>query len=245
MRRLGAGILFGQWPGGMVPYETDDVANWTVVTDAMRTISNAVPAIRFRRRVASDAHWVYVTSEGDGCSAPVGWQWRMAQHNLTLGEGCRVHRIALHELLHILGLTHEMQRRDRDEWVTINWENVQEDKQYNFETMWPLVTYGAGYDCLSLMQYADHDFAINASLPTIVSKKCVLVTRPDNASMSEGDVLFLKKYYADHDYRAWIDYGLVLLFVVSAMAWVFSYLGRRVGPRKSKPRGLSIHKYRP
>ena len=32
--------------------------------------------------------------------------------------------IIIHELLHVLGVSHEMQRPDRDNYIEINWSNL-------------------------------------------------------------------------------------------------------------------------
>lgn len=42
--------------------------------------------------------------------------------------------IALHETLHALGLNHEQLRGDRDQFITVKWENV-DPRQYDFFAM--------------------------------------------------------------------------------------------------------------
>lgn len=39
---------------------------------------------------------------------------------------CFTHAIIVHELLHVIGLWHEQMRYDRDNHITIHWENVHE-----------------------------------------------------------------------------------------------------------------------
>ncbi|CEF69893.1 Astacin-like metalloendopeptidase [Strongyloides ratti] len=61
----------------------------------------------------------------------------------------------IHEMLHALGLLHEHQRVDRDEYVTINFDNVDEKYHGNFikDYIFGNETYGIKYDYGSILHY--------------------------------------------------------------------------------------------
>jgi len=73
----------------------------------------------------------------------------------------------LHELGHAMGLFHEQQRPDRDDFITVNEENIEPGKESNFVklTSSQCVTH-ASYDYGSLMHYDETDFSRNGQ-PTI------------------------------------------------------------------------------
>lgn len=59
--------------------------------------------------------------------------------------------IAVHEMLHILGQTHEQSRNDRNRYVKIIWKNVISGHEENF---YRVLTYDRNpYDLGSIMQY--------------------------------------------------------------------------------------------
>ncbi|XP_055346097.1 uncharacterized protein LOC129593683 [Paramacrobiotus metropolitanus] len=75
-----------------------------------------------------------------------------------------------HEVMHALGFFHEMSRSDRDDYVTINFQNVQENSKSNFEFK-SGNTFKLPYDYSSVMHYPITAFAKNTSIPTIIPKK--------------------------------------------------------------------------
>ncbi|KFU93212.1 Meprin A subunit alpha, partial [Chaetura pelagica] len=91
---------------------------------------------------------------------------------LSIGERCDYRAIVEHEILHALGFYHEQSRMDRDDYVTIWWDQIITDKEHNF------VKYDDGYitdlntpyDYESVMHYAPFSFNKNASIPTITAK---------------------------------------------------------------------------
>ncbi len=57
------------------------------------------------------------------CWSYVGRSFAGAQ-TLSIGDGCGIKAIVEHEFLHALGFWHEQSRYDRDDYVTINFENI-------------------------------------------------------------------------------------------------------------------------
>ncbi|XP_053720411.1 high choriolytic enzyme 1-like [Synchiropus splendidus] len=74
-------------------------------------------------------------------------------------QGCLYHGIIQHEILHALGFQHEQTRSDRDQYVRINWENINPQMAYNFykQTTNNLNT---PYDYTSIMHYGRTAFSI-------------------------------------------------------------------------------------
>lgn len=46
--------------------------------------------------------------------------------NLVLGSSCYYEGVILHEMNHAVGFFHEQSRYDRDDYIFVNWENVQD-----------------------------------------------------------------------------------------------------------------------
>ena len=61
--------------------------------------------------------------------------------------------IVAHEIGHAMGFYHEQSRTDRDDYVTILWDNIQERPKGNFRKAGSMNSYGVKYDYSSVMHY--------------------------------------------------------------------------------------------
>ena len=66
--------------------------------------------------------------------------------------------IVLHELLHAFGIGHTQMRPDRDDYVTINWDNIRKSSHSQYRKMASVAPYGIPYDGRSIMHYKKDAF---------------------------------------------------------------------------------------
>lgn len=123
-----------RWSGGVIPYTITD-ATESIVDGAIEMIENQTPGVTL---VPRNGEADYVTfRDASGCSSAIGRQGDGQQFiNLKVDEGdgesfCSIGNAA-HEILHALGMFHEHTRCDRDDFVTINFGNIEAGKEGNF-----------------------------------------------------------------------------------------------------------------
>ncbi|NXT03541.1 MEP1A protein, partial [Jacana jacana] len=106
----------------------------------------------------------------EGCWSMVG-DLQTGQR-LSIGAGCDYRAIVEHEILHALGFYHEQSRTDRDDYVTIWWDQIIPDKEHNFVKYNDsfITDLNTPYDYESLMHYQPFSFNKNESIPTITAK---------------------------------------------------------------------------
>jgi len=114
--------LQARWPNAIIPFTIDqNMPDQQRVTDAINHIQANT---NLRLRTATTEPNFVKFQGGSGCSSSVGM--RGNQQVIMLGPGCDWPR-AVHEICHAAGLWHEQSREDRDNFVTINWSNIQLD----------------------------------------------------------------------------------------------------------------------
>lgn len=165
---LKVGFLFDVYPKRMwvnntVPYLIDqlyDPADQITILKALRTI-NFMTCIKFVpwNGRSKDFLWIYPVKYPKGCWSYVGKIGGPQILSLQPPSGGRWNCLgsegrAIHELMHAIGIFHEQSRADRDDFVTVHWENIQKGYENNFEKRsLNDTTYAFEYDYDSIMHY--------------------------------------------------------------------------------------------
>jgi hypothetical protein len=155
------------WPGGIIPYVfANDVSalHQKAFLDAAADWSSFANVTFVLRTNQADYVFIQNGVNGDN-SAGVGKLG--GQQNLTISAWVR--DVICHEIGHTLGLVHEHQRSNRDDFVNILTQNIQPGLEFAFALLSNSNNRGV-YDFLSVMHYERHAFATDPSLDTIQPK---------------------------------------------------------------------------
>ncbi|XP_016896666.1 meprin A subunit beta-like isoform X2 [Cynoglossus semilaevis] len=108
--------------------------------------------------------------KGSGCFSSVGNQ-NVGKQRLSIGKNCDRLGTVEHEFLHALGFWHEQSRDDRDDYVTIIWDQIEPGKEHNFRIRddSESSSLGVPYDYGSVMHYSKTSFNVGSE-PTIVTR---------------------------------------------------------------------------
>ncbi len=196
-RGIGVNSGLAVWEDGVVPYYIDPALQGFVVQSVNTAIDtwNSVAGISLIEidpgDLDSPTDYLHFTP-ANGCASWIGRQGGVQP--VWTAPSCSSGSM-MHEIGHALGLEHEHTRPDRDQFIKVNWQNINVDKTGNFNiSNFSKQNYGP-YDYASIMHYGEYFFSANGN-PTISA------LRADNASIgqrvapSAGDIEAITKLYA-------------------------------------------------
>ena len=119
---------------------------------------------------------------------------------VSISRDCVNRGVIQHEMMHALGFYHEQSRPDRDEYVTINFDNIigGADGPYasNFAKTSKIDSLGTDYDYGSVMHYDEYAFSTGG--PTIDAGGNNIGQRDE---ISQGDIIQIRLLYQCEDGR--------------------------------------------
>jgi hypothetical protein len=218
-----------RWPNALMPYEIapnlpnqqrvhDAIAHWESETNmrfVQRTSANATQHPNFVRVIPATGCWSYVGMQGNG------------KQELGLSTGCPFGSV-VHEFFHAWGAFHEQSREDRDNFVTIHWQNIQAGTEHNFNQHINDADDIGSYDYGSIMHYGRFAFSKNG-LPTITPKQTG-VTIGQRAGLSAGDIAAVHAMYRTMHHNLTVNQTYATTNTRNAWGHVGTLGWRRVHP---------------
>lgn len=153
------------WPDGEVPYVVDGSAQdkLPAITWALRAFDGT--PLRFRPGTASDRDYVVFRRLNSGCWSYLGRQGGPQDIDVTTCAGGNI----AHELMHAAGFYHEQSRGDRDDFVSIVWDEIAPEMRSNFDKRDARGQDIGPYDYASIMHYGSHAGS-RSGRPTIIPR---------------------------------------------------------------------------
>jgi len=173
-----------------------------VINKAMQWFRDNTCIAFVERTTETDYLYIRLATDG-GCNSDVLGR-KGGYQSVELDPACIVYpQDPFHEMMHVLGFTHEHQLPNRDQYLTINADNIDPKFMYAFDK-WPanqVTLYDFDYD--SVMLYGSRGFQ-KASIANCDEPRCWTITKKDGTRIldnylktgpSVGDYKSINTYY--------------------------------------------------
>ena len=174
-----------KWPGGKIPFEIDsNIQQEDKVIEALEYL-NTFTNIRIVPR-ENEEDYVLITAGEQDCYSYAGRIGGMQE--IFLVPQCGVREI-IHEWMHTLGFFHEQNREDRDRYLKIVWENIDEVNRPQFKKL-PndfIGLVGRPFDFNSIMLYSSESFSSVPGEPSMLTADGQIIPRSQSL-LSDEDI---------------------------------------------------------
>ncbi len=195
------------WDDGIVYYDFDDTVSHFVqfaIHSAMDEYKQHTCLKFVRRRPTSTGITQFILFQSfyyKGCvSNSIGKAIGYQQTINLASPGCDTHRTAVHEIGHAIGFWHEQSRPDRNNYLTIDWDNIKTGKASQFELRHEVDYQGEKYDYASIMHYNNMAFSGNGDYTLSIKNVTRFIENgiPNigrQPNLSAGDIRLVNKLY--------------------------------------------------
>ncbi len=185
-----------RWKNNTFVYKIDpDFPDKQRIYDAFKLFDKT--NIVFKERTDEKNYALFQYIPEGGCYSWIG-MLDEGEQEIVIDTWAEAGTVA-HEIGHALGLIHEQSRPDRDKYIKINYENIIDEEEYNFDTMgddWNVYAIGE-FDFNSIMLYNSYgwyDVAIDINKP-IMTKLDGSTFNPQRKRLTEGDIEIINYLY--------------------------------------------------
>ncbi|CAB3369740.1 Hypothetical predicted protein [Cloeon dipterum] len=183
------------WPHGIIPFILQPGMNSGEKKAVQRGMEWVMQrsCIKFRPYRSGDKDYVHLMYNLTGCWGYVGRQGGGQVISLQR-HACFIPGSVAHELLHATGFHHEQSAPNRDDYVFINYTNIEKGKKHQFQKYSSNVVtdYGVGYDYDSLMHYSRKAFSKNGQDTVIPYQPGVEIGQKSHISEKDYEKLNFK-----------------------------------------------------
>ncbi|WP_434390476.1 M12 family metallopeptidase [Melittangium boletus] len=208
LQALGVGRNGGRWSMPVKYSFADSVTGEMrghIQTALARLVAQSGANISFAEctGLCAGNHLKFKYQSGGGCAAHVGQLPWPAVNSVDLDDHCDGRWVSgsaydreigslMHEVMHGLGVHHEQSRCDRDNFVSIRWENIPSDEHSNYDKECSGSTDHGPYDFASIMHYPSSRNNVTIIAPHNSAHAALMGSRQ---ALSWGDINVLGGMY--------------------------------------------------